>query len=64
MLDNTGFSKKYWAFAVSVAVNLKNRTQTLSGANKTPSEACDGRKPSWKNLPVFGCLAFVPVPKE
>jgi transposase InsO family protein len=28
MLDNAGLSKKYWAFAVSVAVYLKNRTPT------------------------------------
>jgi len=27
MLDDAGLGKKYWAFAVSVADYLKNRTQ-------------------------------------
>jgi len=30
MLDDAGLSKKYWAFALSVAVYLKNRTLTRS----------------------------------
>ena len=64
MLDDAGLSKKYWAFAVSVAVYLKNRTPTRSVVGKTPYEAWHGRKPSLKHLRVFGCLAFVHVPKE
>jgi hypothetical protein len=66
MLDDTGLSKKYWAFAVSVAVYLKNRTPTRSVVRKTPYEARHGseRKPSLNDLRVFGCLAFVHVPKE
>jgi transposase InsO family protein len=28
MLDDAGISKKYWGFAVSVAIYLKNRTPT------------------------------------
>jgi len=64
MLDDAGRSKKYWAFAVSVAVYLKNRTPTRSVVGKTLYEAWHGRKPSLKHLRVFGCLAFVHVPKE
>jgi len=64
MPDDAGLSKKYWAFAVSVAVYLKNRTPTRSVVGKTPYEAWHGRKPSLKHLRVFGCLAFVHVPKE
>jgi len=64
MLDDARLSKKYWAFAVSVAVYLKNRTPTCSVVGKTPYEAWHGRKPSLKHLHVFGCLAFVHVPKE
>jgi len=66
MLDDAGLSKKYWAFAVSVAVYLKNRTPTRSVVGKTPHEAWhgSGKKPSLKHLRVFGCLAFVHVPKE
>ena len=66
MLDDARDSKKYWAFAVSVAVYLKNRTPTRSEVCKTLYEAIhgSGRKPSLKHLRVFGCLAFVHVPKE
>jgi len=66
MLDDAGLSKMYWAFPVSVGVYLKNRTPTRSVAGNTPYEAwhASGRKPSLKHLRVFGCLAFVHVPKE
>jgi len=62
--DDAGLSKKDWAFAVSVAVYLKNRTPTRSVVGKTPSKAWYGRKPSLKHLRVFGCFAFVHVLKE
>jgi hypothetical protein len=66
MLDDAGLSKNYWAFGVSVAVYLKNRTPTRSVVGKTPYKAWhgSGKKPSLKHLRVFGCLAFVHVPKE
>ena len=64
MLDNAGLSKKYWAFAVSVMVSLKNRTLARSVVGKTLYDAWHGRKPALKHLPVFGWLAFVHVPKE
>jgi len=64
MLHNARLLKKYWAFAVSVAVYLKNRTPTRSVVGKTPYEAWHGRKPLLKHLCVFGCLAFIHVPKE
>jgi len=66
MLDDAGFSKKHWAFAVSVAVYLKNCTPTRSVVGKTPYKAWHGsRKKSLLNhLWVFGCLAFVQVPKK
>jgi len=64
LLDDAGLSKKYWAFAVWVAVYLKRRTPTRSVVGKTPYEACHGRKPSLNHVHVFGSLAFVHVPKE
>jgi hypothetical protein len=66
MLDDAGLLNKYWAFAVSVLVNFKIRTATRSVVGKTPYKARrgSGRKPSWKHLCVFRCLAFVHVPKE
>jgi len=66
MLDDAGLSKMYWAFAVSVAVCLKNRTPKQSVVGKTQYEAWQesGKKPASKCLCVFGCLAFMHVPKE
>jgi hypothetical protein len=64
MLDDAGLSKKYCAFAVSLAVYLKNHTPTCSVVGKTPYEVWHGRKPSFKHVRVFGCLAFAHVPKE
>jgi hypothetical protein len=59
MLDDVGVLKKYWAFAVSLVVDLKNRTPTRSVVGKTPYDAWHGRKPFLKHLRVFGSLAFV-----
>jgi hypothetical protein len=66
MLDDARLLNKYWALAVSVAVNLKNSTPTQSVVGKTPYEAwhVSGKTPSLKHLHVFRCLAFVHVPKE
>ena len=66
MMDDAGLSKRYWAFAVSVAIYLKKRTPTRSVVGMTlyvPWHG-SGRKTSLKHLAVFGCLALVHVPKE
>jgi hypothetical protein len=64
MLVYAGLSKKYWEFAVSVALYLKICTLTRSGVGKTPNEAWPGRKPCLKHLRLFGCFAFIHIPKE
>jgi len=64
MLDDAGLSKKYWAFAVSVTVYLKNCTPMRLVVGKTLYKAWYGRKPFLKHLCVFTCLAIVHVPKE
>jgi hypothetical protein len=65
-LDYAASSKKDWAFPVLVAVYLKNDTPTPSVVGRTPYEAWhgSGKRPSLKHLRVFGCLAFIHVPKE
>jgi hypothetical protein len=64
MLDDAGISMLDWAFAESVAVYLNSRTPTRSVVGKTPHVSWHGRNPSLKYLCVFGCLAFIHVPKE
>jgi len=64
MLDDAGLSKKYWTFAVEAAVYLENRMPTRSVIGETPYKAWHGKRPSMEHLRVFGCLAFVHIPKE
>ena len=66
MLDDSGLSRKNWAFAVLVGFYLKNRIPTRSVVGKTQYKAWHGsrQKPSWKHHCVFRCLAFMHVPKE
>jgi len=56
MLDNAGLLKKLKAFAVPVAVYLKNHTPQQSVVGKTPYEVCGGsaNNTSFKHLCVFG----------
>jgi hypothetical protein len=65
MLDDDGYSKKNWEFAVQVVVYFKNCTPTCSVDGKTPSEARHGsrKRPSLKHLRVFACFTFVHVLK-
>ena len=62
ILKDAGHSWKYWIIAVSVEVYLKNHILIQSVVSKTPYEAKYERKPFWKHLRVFKCLAFVHVP--
>ena len=64
MLLDTKLSKKYWAESVSTAVYLKNCCPTKAVTGKTPYEAWFGQKPRVDHLRVFGCDAYVHVPKD
>jgi len=54
----------FWGEAISTAMHIKNRTPNASIGFKTPYELWYGRKPSLDHLRVFGCTAWVHVPKE
>ena len=43
---------------------LVNRSPTSALIDKTPQEVWTSKKPSIKHLKVFGCDAYVHVPKE
>ena len=43
---------------------VANRSPSLALDDKTPHEVCSGKKPSLQHLRVFGCDAYVHVPKE
>ena len=43
---------------------LVNRSPSSAFEDKTPQEVWTGKKPSLSHLRVFGCDAYVHVPKE
>ncbi|PSD62998.1 hypothetical protein C7G80_19275, partial [Acinetobacter nosocomialis] len=65
MLEHAGLSKSYWGEAVVTATFLRNRCPTRSTIHdKSPHQVWTGKKPLLANLKVFGCHAYVTVPKE
>jgi len=49
---------------VETACYLVNRSPSLALEDKTPQDVWTGKKPSLSHLRVFGCDAYVHVPKE
>ena len=64
MLLDAKLTKKYWAESVSTAVYLRNRCPTKALMDKTPYEAWFKQKPAVDHLKVFGCDAYIHVPKD
>jgi hypothetical protein len=56
--------KEFWVEAVGTACYLVNRSPSSALDDKTPQEVWTGKKPSLTHLKVFGCEAYVHVPKE
>ncbi|MCR9067182.1 MAG: hypothetical protein NXI00_24665 [Cytophagales bacterium] len=54
---------EFWAEAVNTANFLRNYS-VCSTTEKTPFELLYGRKPDYSILKIFGCIAWVRVPKE
>ena len=64
LLIGANLKKRFWAEAVNTAVHLINRAPTRTLKDVTPNEAYTGKKPDLSYLKVFGCRAFVHVPKQ
>ena len=64
MLNGAGLGQELWAEAVDTACYLVNRSPSLALEDKTPQEVWTSKKPSLSHLRVFGCDAYVNVPKE
>ena len=64
MMHNAGQDKKFWAEAVCTAVMIRNRSPAVSVDNMTPYECFYGSKPDVSHFKVFGCKAYMHVPKE
>ena len=64
ILVNANLPHSFWAEALSTATFLRNRSPTKAVCGMTPHEAWTGEKPRVDGLRVFGCQAFVHVPKD
>ncbi|MCO5614741.1 hypothetical protein L7F22_069025 [Adiantum nelumboides] len=64
MLAHASLSRSYWAEACDTTVYIQNRSPTHALQDMTPFQAYYGRKPTVSHFRVFGCSAFVHIPKE
>lgn len=64
MIFDSGINKEFWGEAVYTAVYLINRCQTSALKDKTPPEFWYKSKPILSNISLFGCKAFLQIPKQ
>jgi hypothetical protein len=64
MLSGVRLTQEFWAEAVDTTKYLVNRSPSSVLVDSTPHEVWFGKNPSLSHLKVFGCDAFVHVPKE
>ena len=64
MLRMSDLPKTFWAEAVQCAVYLINRSPSIPLDLDIPMRAWKGCAPSYSHLRVFGCKAFMHVPKD
>ena len=63
LLKDSHLEQKFWAEALNCFVYVWNRVCHQNNS-KTPFELYSGKQPSVAHLRVFGCLAFVGIPKQ
>eukprot|EP00253_Pinus_taeda_P004281 PITA_04281 len=64
MLNGVGLGQKFWAEAVENACYLVNKSLSSALEDKSPQEVQTGKKLSLSHMRVFGCDAYVHIPKE
>lgn len=64
MLKMSDLPKTFWAEAVQTAVYLINRSPSIPLGLDIPEGAWKGCDPKYSHLRVFGCKAYMHVPKE
>ncbi len=55
---------KYWPLALETAAYVLNRTPYTALSGKTPFDMGTGMKQNLKHTKIFGCKAYVQIPKE
>ena len=64
MLSGASLGQEFCAEAVETTCYLVNRSPSSALEDKNSQEVWTGKKPSLSHLRVFGCDAYVHVPKE
>ncbi len=63
LLMDSGMNNKFWPLALETATYLLNRTPHESLEGLSPLEKSTGQRPDLSRTRVFGCTAYVQVPK-
>jgi hypothetical protein len=64
MVSGARLGKEFWVEVVGTSHYLVNRSPSSTLDDETPHELWSSKKPSLTPLKVFGCEAYVHVPKE
>ncbi len=64
MLSHAKLPKTFWGEALMTAVDILNLTPSVPLDGDIPEEVWSGKKASYNHLKVFGCRAFVHIPKD
>ena len=62
-MSSVRIGQEFWEKAVETRCYLVNRSPRSALIDKTPQEVWTSKKTSIKHLKVFGCDAYVHVPK-
>ena len=61
LLYESGLDDKFWAEAEAISAYMVNRSPSTSIGFKTPEEVWLNKRPGYKHMRKFGCVAFVYV---
>ncbi|GAA0162781.1 hypothetical protein LIER_18799 [Lithospermum erythrorhizon] len=64
MLSHAKLPRSFWGEAMCAAIQVINLSPTTVLEGGVPEEIWSGKKSSYKHLRVFGCRAFVHIPKD
>ena len=64
LLSQSKLPKTFWGEALLIAVHVLNLSPCVPLQSNTPERVWSGKDISYGHLRVFGCKAFVHIPKD
>ena len=64
LLSHSKLSRSFWGEAMRIAVDLINLSPSVPLNGDVPKKVWTGKEVSYDHLRVFGCRAFVHIPKD